>query len=87
MKEKTMASIDVRESREVTRVYFAASCNEDGSAVVDFITNVVNSELGVNDRFIYIENSLNGHYATVRKEDVKHLIKALEKAVEIGWDK
>lgn len=41
---------------------------------------------GGNDKIFFIEAG-DSQYVSVHKDDVKNLIKALEKAVELGWDK
>jgi len=85
-KGEAMATIDIRdlpeEEEEDPTIIFGTKENTDGTAIP--------YKIEYNGSFVIITTGVIGikeTYVCVRKGDVSNLIKALEKAVEFGWDK
>jgi hypothetical protein len=80
-----MAQIDIRgcvKTEEIEKIVFAPISDESERTVgisVD-INNIIHPN------HFFIENDTDD-YLSFRRSDLRNLIKALEKAVELGWDK
>jgi len=75
-----MRIIDIRkQNKDDTKIVFADEDNTHQS--------VVPHQVGSNADYVVIGGANTKAYLCVRKGDVENLIKALQKAVELGWTK
>lgn len=83
-----MATIDIRAKEEdsvIDTIHFGAEL--DGYNDRNDTANIIKIDEYRHESLIFIEGGEQGDYIAVRKRDIGNLIKALEYAVELGWDK
>lgn len=78
-----MSEFDVRKDKTVTSIIFNDANSQDGVFVAYKITPWINKGIRLED--IEYDGDDIGYVVLTDKDQALNLIKALEKAVELGW--